>query len=131
MRVTVGDGSPSFPNDYRSITAGVSDTDQSAAVAVPDEKTWEELAKNTLRAEMMRRGVSYAALAERLALFGITDNELNLRNKVSRGRFTAVFLMQCLKALEVEWIHIPTSLEDAARPGGAHAMASGPRRPSS
>lgn len=109
----------------------MSDTNQSATASVPDEKAWEELAKNILRAEMMRRGVSYAALAERLASFGITDNELNLRNKVSRGRFTAVFLMQCLKALEVEWIHIPVSLEDAARPGGAHEMASGPRRPSS
>jgi len=82
-----------------------------------------------LRAEMMRRGVSYAALAERLAVFGITDNELNLRNKVSRGRFTAVFLMQCLKALEVEWVHVPSSIEDAARKGGAQALAQGKAQP--
>jgi hypothetical protein len=94
-----------------------------------DEKGWEEMAKNILRAEMMRRGVSYAGLAERLADYGVNDNELNLRNKVSRGRFTAVFLMQCLSALGVEWIHVPASVEDAGRKGGAQALAKGPSKP--
>ena len=68
------------------------DTDSHPAIGPADEKAWEELVKNVLRAEMMRRGVSYAALVERLAALGIVDNELNLRNKVSRGRFTGVFL---------------------------------------
>lgn len=94
-----------------------------------DEKVWEELVKNMLRAEMMRRGVSYAALAERLGALGVIDNELNLRNKVSRGRFTAVFLAQCLKALEAEWIHIPASLDEAAGKGGAQALARRPAGP--
>ena len=88
-----------------------------------EEKVWEEMVKNILRAEMMRRGVSYAGLAERLQEHGIEDNELNLRNKVSRGRFTAVFLMQCLKALEAEWIHIPASLEEATGKSGAQYLA--------
>lgn len=94
-----------------------------------NEKAWEELAKNILRAAMMQRGVSYAALAERLEAIGVDDNELNLRNKVSRGRFTAVFLMQCLKALDAEWIHIPASVEDAGRPGAAQALAKVGRSP--
>jgi hypothetical protein len=88
-----------------------------------DEKIWEDLAKNVLRAAMMQRGVSYAVLAERLEAIGVHDNEVNLRNKVARGRFTAVFLMQCLKALEAEWIHIPSSIEDAAGTGGAQILA--------
>ena len=99
-------------------------TDESNSTVGPiDEKAWEELAKNILRAEMMRQGVSYAALAERLATYGVRDNELNLRNKVSRGRFTAVFLMQCLKALDAGWIHIPASLEEATAKGGAQRLA--------
>jgi hypothetical protein len=105
------------------------DTDSHPAISPAGDKAWEELVKNVLRAEMMRRGVSYAALAERLAVFGITDNELNLRNKVSRGRFTAVFLMQCLKALEVEWVHVPASIEAAAQKGGAQALAQGKAQP--
>lgn len=90
-------------------------------------KDWEELAKNILRAEMMRRGVSYSGLVDRLGMQGVADNELNLRNKVSRGRFTAVFLLQCLKALEVEWIHLPPSLEQVMRPGGAQTLAKASR----
>ena len=104
-------------------------TDKPDPETSSDVKAWEEMAKNILRAEMMRNGVSYAALADRLATFGIRDNELNLRNKVSRGRFTAVFLMQCLKALNVEWIHVPTSLDEAARKGGAQGLARGPAKP--
>lgn len=105
------------------------DTDSHPAIGPADEKAWEELVKNVLRAEMMRRGVSYAALVERLAALGIVDNELNLRNKVSRGRFTGVFFMQCLKALEVEWVHVPASIEDAARKGGAQTLAQGKAQP--
>lgn len=97
--------------------------------AHPSEKSWEELVKNILRAEMMRRGVSYAVLAERLASYGIEDNELNLRNKVSRGRFTAVFLAQCLKALDVEWINIAASLEEATGKTGAQSLAKKPSKP--
>lgn len=88
-----------------------------------DEKVWEALAKNTLRAAMMQRGVSYAALAERLEEIGVHDNEVNLRNKVARGRFTAVFLMQCLKALEAEWIHIPSNVDEASGKTGAQFLA--------
>jgi hypothetical protein len=93
-----------------------------SAISPTDEKAWEELPKNILRAEMMKNGVSYAALAERLAGFGITDNEVNLRNKVARGRFTAVFLMQCLTVLGADWIKVP-SLEDGSRKGAAQGLA--------
>ena len=106
------------------------ETDQAPSPSPINEKVWEELAKNILRAEMMRHGVSYATLAERLATYGITDNELNLRNKVSRGRFTAVFLMQCLKALEAEWIHLPASLDEAVGKGGAQVLARKSAEPS-
>ncbi|MBF6697446.1 hypothetical protein HN235_18940 [Acinetobacter baumannii] len=63
---------------------------------------WEEKAKGLLRGEMARRGVTYAGLAEKLAAIGVDDNERNLRNKVSRGKFTAGFLLQCLTAIGVQ-----------------------------
>ena len=90
-----------------------------------EEKVWEEMVKNILRAEMMRRGVSYAGLAERLQVHGVEDNELTLRNKVSRGRFTAVFFMQCMQALGVELLQIPQAIEEAGRKGGAQKLAKG------
>ena len=68
---------------------------------MPERTDWEEKAKGLLRAEMTRRGLTYAHLAERLAAIGIDDNERNLRNKVSRGKFTAGFLLQCLNSIGV------------------------------
>ena len=35
----------------------------------------------------------------KLAAIGIDENERNLRNMVSRGKFTTGFLLQCLPAL--------------------------------
>jgi hypothetical protein len=73
---------------------------------MPERTDWEEKAKGLLRAEMARRGVTYVQLVERLAAIGIDDNERNLRNKVSRGKFTAGFLLQCLTAIGVEQLHL-------------------------
>ena len=69
---------------------------------MPERTDWEAKARGILRAEMTRRGLSYAQLVEKLAKIGIKDDERNVRNKVSRGKFTAAFLLQCLEAIEVE-----------------------------
>jgi hypothetical protein len=60
---------------------------------------YETRAKNLLKAELKRRGITYAGLAEKLAEIGVTENERNLNNKISRGGFTAAFLLQCLTAI--------------------------------
>ncbi|MFM9978767.1 MAG: DUF6471 domain-containing protein [Sphingomonadaceae bacterium] len=60
---------------------------------------WEAKVKGLLKAELKRRGVSYAQLVEKLAAIGVVDSEPNVRNKLSRGKFTAVFLLQCLEAI--------------------------------
>lgn len=63
------------------------------------DKVWEEKVKGLLKAELKRRGVSYAQLVGKLADIGVMDSEPNIRNKLSRGKFTAVFLIQCLEAI--------------------------------
>ena len=60
---------------------------------------YETHAKNLLKGELKRRGITYAGLAEKLAAIGVTENERNLNNKISRGGFTAAFLLQCLVAV--------------------------------
>lgn len=62
-------------------------------------KDWEDQAKGLLKAELKRRNVSYAQLVDKLAEIGVMDSEPNVRNKLSRGKFTAVFLLQCLEAV--------------------------------
>jgi len=63
------------------------------------EAEWAEDVKRLLRAEMARRGITYDQLAEKLAVIGIEDSSVNIRNKVARGKFTATFLVQCLTAM--------------------------------
>lgn len=64
------------------------------------EKTdWEARAANLLKAELKRRGVTYSSLAERLARIGVDEKEVNIRNKLSRGKFTAAFLLQCFASI--------------------------------
>lgn len=64
------------------------------------EKTdWEMKAANILKAELKRKGITYAQLVERLAQLGVDEKEVNVRNKLSRGKFTAAYLLQCLTAI--------------------------------
>ena len=70
------------------------------------EKEWEDRVKGLLKAELKRRNVTYAELVGKLAHLGIMDSEPNIRNKISRGKFTAVFLIQCLAAIGAETIRL-------------------------
>ena len=63
------------------------------------EKEWEDRVKGMLKAELKRRGITYADLVGKLADIGVMDSEPNIRNKISRGKFTAVFFVQCLTAI--------------------------------
>lgn len=66
------------------------------------EKTdWEMKAANLLKAELKRKGVTYAQLVDKLAVIGVYEKEVNIRNKLSRGKFTAAFLLQCMNAAGV------------------------------
>lgn len=67
---------------------------------------WSTYAKGVLRAEMMRKAMSYIDLVDALAAVGVKETEANLRNKVSRGSFTAAFLFQCLSAMGVKTLHL-------------------------
>ncbi len=66
-------------------------------VAVVSE--YETRAKNILKAELKRRGVTYGQLADRLTALGTPENERNIANKISRGSFTAAFFMMCMDAV--------------------------------
>lgn len=71
------------------------------------EKTdFEALAANLLKAELKRKGVTYGQLVEKLAEIGVDEKEVNVRNKLSRGKFTAAFLLQCLAAIEVDSLRL-------------------------
>lgn len=69
---------------------------------------YETKAKNLLKGELKRRGITYGQLAEKLAALGIQETERNLNNKISRGGFTAAFFLQCLEAIGAKEIALTT-----------------------
>lgn len=69
----------------------------------PDETLTQEdgsgVAKAMFKVEMAKRNLTYAGLADLLARYGIKENERNLRNKISKGAFSAAFFFQCMLAM--------------------------------
>jgi len=63
-------------------------------------------AKRILRAEMVRRGVSYDDLARLLGEAGVKETNKSLRSKLSRGTFTADFFLQALAAMGVSSLRV-------------------------
>ena len=72
---------------------------------MPDTE-WQARVKGILKGELKRRNIGYKQLAERLEAMGIHETERNINNKISRGGFTAVFFVQCLKAIGVDRVEL-------------------------
>ena len=68
---------------------------------MPDTE-WQARVEGIFKGGLKRRNVSYKQLAERLEAMGIHETERNINNKISRGGFTAVLLIQCLEAAGCE-----------------------------
>lgn len=66
---------------------------------MPQQSEWEARVSGLLKAELKRKGVTYRQLVERLATMGVDEKEANVANKLARGKFSAVFLIQCLEAI--------------------------------
>ena len=66
-----------------------------------EQTDWEMQAANILKAELKRKGVTYAQLADMIG-----DKEANIRNKLSRGKFSAAFLLQSITAIGVDHIRL-------------------------
>lgn len=68
--------------------------------------SWEERAKRFLKAELARADIGYRELAERLEKHGLKETEASIANKISRGTFSATFLLASLKAIEREQLSL-------------------------
>jgi hypothetical protein len=80
------------------------------------DEDWVEYAKGLLKAELKRRNLSYRDLADKLTAMGIPETERNLANKISRGGFTAAFMLQCMAAIGVQNLRLddmPKAVETA------------------
>ena len=78
----------------------------SKVIHMAEKTDYEALAANLLKAELKRKGVTYSQLVEKLAAIGVDEKEVNVRNKLSRGKFTAAFLLQCMTAIGTATLHL-------------------------
>ena len=67
---------------------------------------WNAKAANLLKSELKRHGVKYGDLVGKLAEIGVEEKEVNVRNKLSRGSFTAAYFLQCLQAIGVKELRL-------------------------
>ncbi len=73
---------------------------------MPEQTKWEAEASRILKAELKRKGVTYAQLVEKLSEIGISEKEANVANKLSRGKFSAAFMLGCLTAIGSSQLHL-------------------------
>lgn len=92
-----------------------------------NEAVWDALARNLVRAELMKRGLSYARLVEALAGIGVEETEQSIKSKMSRGRFPFAFFLQTMVAIGGQWLEVPTIDElrkgEGVGEGGAQWLA--------
>lgn len=63
---------------------------------------WSEKAKRLLKSELVRRGVNSDDLVDLLHNIGVEETKASVDSKISRGTFSAAFLIQCLNAIGVK-----------------------------
>lgn len=73
-----------------------------ARKSVPINAEYEVKAKVALRDAMTKHGSNYEDLGAKLRAMGVEITDRGLENKISRGGFSAAFMLQCLDALQSE-----------------------------
>ena len=60
---------------------------------------WNDKTKRLLKSELVRRGISTEDLMILLQNIGVSETKSSIDSKISRGSFSAAFLIQCLNAI--------------------------------
>lgn len=64
------------------------------------KEQWINTAKRLLKAELKRAEVNYEELSRRLIAMGVEETEASIASKMSRGTFSAAFMLAALKAID-------------------------------
>jgi hypothetical protein len=75
---------------------------------------WDKEAKLMLKAELARRGISYKVLVVKLVQLGVIETEGAIANKISRGKFSMAFFLQCMNAVGVSDISVAVDSSENA-----------------
>ena len=74
--------------------------------------TWNKYAKRLIKSEMLRRDVKTEDLVLLLKSIGVNETKSSINSKVSRGTFSAAFLLQVLQVIGCDRLELtnPTEL---------------------
>lgn len=67
---------------------------------------WNIKAKRLLKSELVKRGISNSDLVILLNEVGLEETKASIDSKISRGSFSATFLLQCLSVIGCQKIDI-------------------------
>ena len=92
------------------------------------ELDWNEQAKRLLKSELVRRGITNDELVRLLDNIGVEETKTSIDSKISRGTFSAAFLLQCLNAIGcknlIAEIEVLSLVEEARAPYGTNKSKS-------
>ena len=76
-----------------------------------ERNNWSPQLKRYLKSEMIKRGISCEELQVKLSNKGFTYTKSSVETKICRGKFSAVFFVQCLWAMNCKSIDIKNIAE--------------------
>ena len=88
---------------------------------------WNDKVKRILKSELIKRGVSNADLVILLKEIDIHETKASIDSKISRGTFSACFLLQCLSVIgchKIEIEEFENLLSVAAEPNVKYKISS-------
>jgi len=71
-----------------------------------ERKQQEERVGRYLKASLKQAGVTYDDLADRLQAFGFKETKASIASKLSRGSFSATFMIAVLRAIGKEGVNL-------------------------
>lgn len=70
------------------------------------ENDWKDYARGIIKSEIARRNLNYVEIADRLEKIGVHETPQNLSNKIGRGTFGAIFMLQILQVIGCGELHL-------------------------
>ncbi len=67
-----------------------------------DKAYWSKVVVKILKAELAKRGIDYPGLVLKLKEIDVHISVEDMRNRMSRGTFSAMLFIQCMRAIGVK-----------------------------
>jgi hypothetical protein len=74
------------------------------------ENDWKDYARGLIKSEIARRNLNYIEIADRLEKIGVHETPQNLSNKIGRGTFGAIFMLQILQVIGCDELQIKSPI---------------------